>query len=154
MGNYDNNAWQISRMYSKEIHIFYLQKEMHDSDLPPTVVRRVGAARQGHKPERNGLRYVTYGLSLQSTDGIQLTDYASITYSRGEGGAEGANGQCYNVVGTTGASRGSDSITSRNNNWRWSQCNTDKEQTATKIGNCPNATKRRNRQLPKSKAYK
>lgn len=45
MGNYDNNAWQISRMYSTEIHIFYLQKEMHDSDLLPTVVRRVGAPR-------------------------------------------------------------------------------------------------------------
>ena len=46
MGSYDNIAWQISRMYSKEIHIFfYLQKELHDSDLPPTVVRRVGAAR-------------------------------------------------------------------------------------------------------------
>jgi hypothetical protein len=45
MGSYDNNAWQISRIYSKEIHIFYLQKEMHDSDLLPTIVRRVGAAR-------------------------------------------------------------------------------------------------------------
>ncbi len=45
MHSYDNNAWQISRIYSKEIHIFYLQKEIHDSDLPPTVVHRVGAAR-------------------------------------------------------------------------------------------------------------
>jgi hypothetical protein len=44
MGSYDNIAWQISRIYSNEIHIFYI-KAMHDSDLPPTVVHRVGAAR-------------------------------------------------------------------------------------------------------------
>ncbi len=44
--NFFTAAKLISRMYSKEIHIFfYLQKELHDSDLPPTVVRRVSAAR-------------------------------------------------------------------------------------------------------------
>jgi hypothetical protein len=58
MGSYDNNAWQISRIYYKEIHIFYLQKAMHDSDLPTAVIRRVGTARSGHKPEHNKLRYV------------------------------------------------------------------------------------------------